>query len=170
MDEMKLLAELTKNCEGKKAKLFELMKTYEVAVLGRDVQRQEFKEIENKVLSEHEFLCGRCDIKKRSDDQPSFGDRITDEMWDFLLSDEDFNRLQKTLLPYYVKAGLTDEKGYYVTNWDEIVCDARCELVDYIIDEIVPSDFRGLFAQNKKSIIFQEKLIKVFKNSVKAAA
>lgn len=72
--------------------------------------------------------------------------------------------------PLYVEAGLTDEKGYYITNWDMIACDARCELVDYIIDEIVPENFRKLFGQNRASIVFQEKLINAFKKSIKTAA
>lgn len=170
MEKELLLAELTKNCEGKKERLFELMKSYELAELGRDVQRQHFKDIENKVLQENEFFCGRDGLTKRCDEQPSFGERITDEKWSFLLSDEDFDRLQKMMQPLSVEAGLTDEKGYYITNWDMIACDARCELVDYIIDEIVPGDFRELFGQNRASIVFQEKLINAFKSSIKPAA
>jgi len=170
MDEVKLLAELTKNCEGKKERLLELLKAFDLAELGRDVQRQQFKDIEKKVLKENEFFCGRDGLTKRCDEQPSFGERITDEKWSFLLSDEDFDRLQKMMQPLYVEAGLTDEKGYYITNWDMIACDARCELVDFIIDEIVPENFRKLFGQNRVSIVFQEKLINAFKNSIKTAA
>lgn len=169
MEENILLAELTKNCEGKREKLFELLKTYELAELGSGVQRQQFKDIENKVLQENEFFCGRSDVVKRCDEQPSFGERITNEKWSFLLSDEDFDRLQKAMLPYYVEQGLTDENGYYITNWDMIACNARCELVDYIIDEIVPKTFCELFRQNRVSIVFQEKLIKVFKKNLKVA-
>lgn len=165
-----LLALLTKNCEGKKEKLFELLKTYELAELGKKVQGQHFKDIENKVLQENEFLCGRSDVSIRCDDQPRFGERITNERWSFLLSDDDFDRLQATMLPYYVEAGLTDEKGYYITNWDMISCKARKELVDYIIDEIVPASFRELFGQKRDYITFQDKLINIFKDSVKSAA
>lgn len=65
MDEVKLLSELTKNCEGKKEKLLDLLKAYDLAELGRDVQRQQFKDIENKVLKENEFFCGRDGLTKR---------------------------------------------------------------------------------------------------------
>ena len=42
MEEKVLLAELTKNCEGKKGKLIELLKVYEIAELGREVWREHF--------------------------------------------------------------------------------------------------------------------------------
>lgn len=169
MEEKILLAELTKNCNGKKEKVLELLKTYELAELGREIQRQQFKDIENIVLKENVFLCGRPEIKVRCDDQPIFGERITDEKWDFLLSDDDFDRLQSLMLPLYVEANLTDEKGYYVMNWDMIACNARNECVEYIIQEIVPSAFRTIFWKNRQSVVFQEKLINVLKSSLKAA-
>ena len=158
-----LLAELTKNCEGKKEKLSEFMKTYELAKLGREVMNQRFKDIENKVLQENEFFCGRSDVYSRCDEQPKFGERIADAKWSFLLSDEDFDRLQAATLPYEVEAGLTDDKGFFITNWHTIECKARGELVNYIIDEIVPEQFRDSFKSNSDRIVFQDKLINAFK-------
>ena len=162
MNEKILLAELTKNCNGKKEKIVELLKTYELAELGRDVWRQEFKEIENRVLNENVFLCAR---EFSRDTGFKSGDRITSEEWDFLLSDEDFSRLQSLLAPCYVEAGLTDEKGYYTTNWDTIVCDARNDLVKYVINEILPNSMAGIFMENIWSIVMQEKLIKILKSA-----
>lgn len=165
MEDKILLAELTKNCNGKKEKVLELLKAFDLAELGSEIQRQQFKDIENKVLKENEFFCGRPDIKVRSDDQPIFGERITDEKWDFLLSGDDFDRLQSLMLPLNVEANLTDEKGYYVTNWDMIVCDARNELVSFIIDEIIPKGIAEIFRKNIHSIVMQEKLIKITKKA-----
>lgn len=170
MEKEILLAELTKNCNGKKEKFLELLKAFDLAELGREVQRQEFKDIENKVLKENVFLCGRPEIKVRCDDQPIFGERITDEKWSFLLSDDDFDRLQSLMLPLYVEANLTDENGYYVTNWDMIACDARNELVSFIVDEIVPKAIAGVFRKNIHSIVMQEKLIKITKQAFGIAA
>ena len=170
MEEKILLAELMKNCGEKREKLVELLKAFDLAEIGRDLQRERFKEIENRVLAEHEFFCGR-DVNVRDDEQPRNGDRILSEEWTFLLSDKDFTRYQETLIPYYVEAGLTDEKGYYVTNWDSIVCDARCELVEYIIKEILPAALRPIFWEYRNHIIYQEKLIKITKDAfVKKAA
>ena len=170
MEEKILLAELTKNCEGKKEKVLELLKTFDLAELGSEMQRQQFKDIENKVLKENVFLCGHPEAKVRCDDQPIFGERITDEKWSFLLSDDDFDRLQSLMQPLYVEANLTDEKGYYVTNWDMIACKARRELVEYVINEVIPSAFRKLFWENRDRIVFQEKLIKITKRAFGVAA
>ena len=170
MEKEILLAELTKNCGEKKEKLMDLLKAFDLAELGSKVQRQQFKDIENKVLKENIFLCGHPEMKVRCDDQPIFGERITDEKWDFLLSDDDFDRLQSLMLPLYVEANLTDEKGYYVTNWDMIACEARCELVEYIIKEVIPTAFRKLFWENRDRIVFQEKLIKITKEAFGVAA
>ena len=74
------------------------------------------------------------------------------------------------MLPLYVEANLTDEKGYYVTNWDMIACEARCELVEYIIKEVIPTAFRNLFWENRDRIVFQEKLIKIPKEAFGVAA
>jgi len=170
MEKEILLAELTKNCGEKKEKLMDLLKAFDLAELGSKVQRQQFKDIENKVLKENVFLCGRPEVKVRCDDQPIFGERITDEKWSFLLSDDDFDRLQSLMQPLYVEANLTDEKGYYVTNWDMIACEARCELVEYIIKEVIPTAFRKLFWENRDRIVFQEKLIKITKEAFGIAA
>ena len=170
MEEKILLAELTKNCGEKKEKLMDLLKAFDLAELGSEMQRQQFKDIENKVLKENVFLCGRPEMKVRCDDQPIFGERITDEKWSFLLSDDDFDRLQSLMLPLYVEANLTDEKGYYVTNWDMIACKARNELVSFIVEEIIPKGIAEIFRRNIHSIVMQEKLIKITKEAFGVAA
>lgn len=162
MEEKILLAELKKNCNDKKAKVMELLEAYDLAELGRQVWEERFKDIENKVLNEHKFYaekdCGRgVGIHK--------GDRITDESFSFLLSDDDFKRLQDLMLPIYVAENLTDKDGYYTQNWDEIVWVARCELVKYIIEEVVPSAFRPIFRKNERSLILQEKIISITKEA-----
>lgn len=166
MEEKILLAELTKNCEGKKEKLMELLKSYELAELGRDVQNQQSKDIYNRVLSENEFFAAdnfaRGGIKK--------GDRITDESCMFMVSDKDFSRISELAHPLFVEQKICDEKGYYITNWSSIVCDARNSLVRFLIDEIVPKSFKELFMSNINSIVFQDKLINAFKSCVKPAA
>ena len=90
MEKEILLAELQKNCGEKKEKLMDLLKAFDLAELGSKVQRQQFKDIENKVLKENIFLCGHPEMKVRCDDQPIFGERITGEKWDFLLSFHSF--------------------------------------------------------------------------------
>ena len=90
MEEIRLTAELKKNCETNRKKLSKLMKVYDLCVLGYDIQEQRCKDVYNKVLSENEFYVSR-DMKRA---EIKVGERITDEKFDFLLSDEDFDRLQ----------------------------------------------------------------------------
>ena len=166
MDKEILLAELMKNCNGKKEKLMELMETLELAELGREVQNQQEKDIYNKVLAENDIFANdnfaRAGIKK--------GDRITDESFMFMLSDKDLSRLNELAHPLFVEQKICDEKGYYITNWSSIVVKAKNELVRFLIDEVIPKSFRELFLSNINSVVFQDKLINAFRSSIKPAA
>lgn len=165
MEEKILLAELTKNCDEKKQKLIELLTTFELAEIGYDMQEQQCKDIYNQILAENEFYAA----KDGSRMGVGLGDRITDEGQDFLLSEEEWDRLQSLVQPALTKAGITDERGYYVERWSEIRCHARRELVDYILDEILPLPLRMSLEVCRNSVVWQDKLIKVFKSSLKPA-
>lgn len=165
MEEKILLAELTKNCDEKKQKLIELLTTFELAEIGYDMQEQQCKDIYNQILAENEFYAA----KDGSRMGVGLGDRITDESQDFLLSDEEWDRLQSLVQPALTKAGITDERGYYVERWSEIRCHARSELVDYILDDILPLPLRMSLEVCRNSVVWQDKLIKVFKSSLKPA-
>lgn len=157
MEEIRLTAELKKNCETNRKKLFELLKVYDLCVLGYDMQEQRCKDVYNKVLSENEFYAsldiGRTGVK--------VGDRITDEKFDFLLSDEDFDRLQTLAIQIFVVEGITDEKGYFIENWVTKKVQARKELVEFIINNIVPSEMRETFLEAKYNIVQMDKLINI---------
>ena len=89
MEKEIMIAELRENCNRHRDTLIELLKSYDLAVLGRDMANAHEKDIHNRVLAENEFYVSRrferdCEIK--------FGDRITDETYDFLMSKEDFER------------------------------------------------------------------------------
>ena len=166
MEEKILLAELTKNCEGKKQKLMDLLEAFELACLGYDLQDQHSKDIHNRVLQENEFFaahdCGRgLDIH--------IGDRITDEEYLFLLSDKDFDKVLKLSHPICVAEKLTDEKGYFLENWVGIRAKAREELVNFLIYEIIPESLRHHFDSCRWNVVHSDKLIDVFKKSMKAA-
>ena len=166
MEEKILLAELTKNCGEKKEKLMDLLKTFDLAELGRKMDDEREKEISNRVLSENEFFAGK-DAERIG---MKSGDRITDEEFTFLLSESDFKKFLKVRRPLLVAEKLCDENGYYLVNWGKITCDARYALVEYIIDEIVPKAIAGLFRKNIHSIVMQEKLIKITKQAFGIAA
>lgn len=162
MEDKILLAELTKNCDHKKAKVLELFEALELAELGYKLQDERCKDIHNRVLAEHEFLC---DKEYSRDTGFKVGDRITDDEFLFLLSDEDFDRVMKLSRPIEVAEKITDEDGYFLENWGKMRCDARCELVEYIILEIVPEALRPIFWENRINYTFQEKLIKITKDA-----
>ena len=167
MEEKILLTELTKNCNGKKEKVLELLKAFDLAELGRKMNDEREKEISNRVLAENEFFC--CKEYSR-DTGFKAGERITDEEFTFLLSESDFQKYLKIRRPLLVAEKLCDENGYYLINWGMITRNARYALVEYIIDEIVPKAIAGLFRKNIHSIVMQEKLIKITKQAFGIAA
>lgn len=167
MEKEMLLAELTKNCKKNNQKLMELMKSYELAKLGNEVQEQQIEDIYNRVLSENVFLAekeisrGEVIIRK--------GDRITSDKYSFLLSDEDFDKFQKLSLPYLVSEKITDESSRYITNWHTIELQAMNDLVEFIILNIVPASMRDKFWEARHSVVFEHKLIDALQSCVKAA-
>ena len=160
MEKTILTAELKKNCETNREKLSELLKVYDLTVLGYQVQEQRCKDVYNKVLAENEFYASR-DIERT---EIKVGERITDEKFDFLLSDEDFDRLQTLARPIFVAEGITDENDYFIENWVTKKVSARKELVEFIIQEIVPQEMREKFWEVRHNIVQKDKLISIMRS------
>lgn len=160
MEEIRLTAELKKNCETNRDKLSELLKVYDLCVLGYDMQEQRCKDVYNKVLSENEFYASR-DVARA---EIKIGERITDEKFNFLLSDEDFDRLQALARPIFVAEGITDENGYFIENWATKKVHARKDLVEFIIQNIVPSEMREKFWEVRHNIVLTDKLIEIMRS------
>lgn len=157
-NEKQMCAELESNCTKYNERLLELMKTYDLAKLGNEVQRQEFDDIYNEVLAKNEFYCKsdeyeRAGVKK--------GERITDaeDMW--TLEEYDFQKVMELSHPLEVERGLTDEKGCYITNWMTIEVEAKQELVNFIIDNILPKSLRKGLEKARTSIVYQDKLLDI---------
>lgn len=162
-----LLAELTKNYKEKMQKLMDLMKTFDLACLGYDMQEQHSKDILNRVLRENEFFCARNYSRDIGYD---IGDRILDEDYLFMLSEEDFNRVLELSNHIGVEEKLIDEEGNYLEHWADIRAKARRELVNFIIDEMVPKEWRHHFNGHRMSIVITDKLINLFRNFTKKSA
>lgn len=163
-NEKQMCSELESNCTKNKERLLELMKTYELAKLGDEMQKQQFNDIYNEVLAKNEFYCKSGDYERVG---VKCGDRITDEKNLWTLDDDDFHKVMELALPLQVEQGLTDDKGYYITNWLTIELAAKRELVDFIIGNIIPSDMREQFAKVRTSIVYQDKLLDIVKNAFK---
>lgn len=159
MDQIKMMAELKTNCETNINKLAELFKAYDMAELGYKAQWEQSKECHTEALKNNCFYaaedCERAGIKG--------GDRITEEEFPFLLSDDDFDHLQKLTLPILVKKGITDEKGYYLTDWLGLKCEARRALIGFILDNILPNALRIEFASARMNITHEEKLMAILR-------
>ena len=160
-----MIAELTENCNRHRDTLIELLKSYDLAVLGREMADAHEKDIHNRVLAENEFYVSRrferdCEVK--------FGDRITDETYDFLMSKEDFERYLKLSRPIMVAEGVCDENGYYLTDWVSIKVNTMNVLVDFIIANILPTALRETFAMVRRNVVQEEKLIDITRKAFAA--
>lgn len=152
--------ELGRNLTLNHDRLCELMRDYELAQLGYDVQEQQFKDIYNRVLGENEFYsCMDCDTIKK-------GGRIISEDFSFLLSEEDWRRYMEMAKPYCIEQGLIDNEDRYITNWLEISCKAKNTLIDFIIDELIPSSMRVAFDRMRRNVVYQDKLLGIVKSAV----
>lgn len=168
MEEKILLAELQKNLAAHKDKLVELLKIFDLTNLGYDMQRCKEKEVLNRVLRENVFLAEKEFSRKPA--SIKVGDRITDEEFDFLLSDEDTERLFALARPLMVSEKVTDENGRYLEDWIGQRCDARRELIDFLLDNVVPKALRKTFEIARQNIVWSDRLIDITKKSfVKAA-
>ena len=156
----KQLAELTRNVTPEvRGKLSDLFRLYEVARLGNEVQNAQINDLYDKTLSENEFYAAaderRMGINK--------GDRIFSHKYDFLLSKDDFNRLLYLAGKKLEAAGICDKIGYYLVNWTIQMINAKNALIDFIIKNIVPEDFRPIFWENRRNVAKMEKLIEITK-------
>lgn len=161
----KMLAEFTAKCKKGEKKLFELMKLYDLAELGYKLQDEQTKEVYNEILAKNEFFVARDDPHGKY----APGMRITSEDDSFMMSDEDFQRMLDLARPVMVERKITDENGYFLEDWFGMRQKAWRELVEYIIQEIVPDQMRDEFWARRTNVVFGDKLIDALKSSIKAA-
>lgn len=166
MNNAKMIAELESNCKANFNQLCELFKAYDLAKIGYDMQEEQTKECYNAVLAENVFTAS----KEYTRGGISTPETVTNESSLFLLSDEDFEKVQKLAAPKLVAAGVTDERGYYITDWLGIKGDARRALVDFIINKILPDAFKAQFEEAKRNITYQYKLIDITRPMIQKTA
>lgn len=162
MNKEMLLAEFMKNGKGKEKKLFELLKVFDLANLGYEMQNEMCVDVYNDVLAKNEFFCAK-DVDRTG---LKVGDRITDERFMFLLSDEDFEELLRLTAPIMVERKITDEKGYFLVDWCTKKVVARKELVDFLLDEFLPKSFAADLESCRWNVVYSDKLINVLKSCI----
>lgn len=162
MNEEMLLAEFMKNGKGKEKKLFELLKVFDLAELGYKMRDEMCDDVYNEVLRNNKFYC--CEEVERTGFK--IGDRITDEKFTFLLSDEDFEELLRLSAPIMVERKITDEKGYFIVDWNSKKLDARNELVNFILDEFLPKSLADGLESCRWNVVHSDKLINALKSCI----
>lgn len=160
------MAEFADNVKANFTQLQELFKAYDLAKLGYDMQEQECKDAHNRVLAANEFFaaedCPRAGIKA--------GDRVTDEMGSFCLSEDDWERYMKLCTAETFKAGITDENSYFIEDWTTIRGNARRALVAFIIDILLPQELYIVFKPLELNIVQTDKLLSIIRPMVSKAA
>jgi len=165
MEEQRLLSVLKENCKANEKTLIEMMKVLDLTILGDEIQEQQFKDIYNRVLSENTFVCAR-EFKRETGFK--VGDRILDESMMFLLSEEDFDKVGKLALPYFVEEKLTDESGRYITNWSMKVVEEKNNVFAFICKKILPKELGDFFYERRWNIVVQDKVINATRKSIVA--
>ncbi len=165
MEEQRLLSVLKENCKANEKTLIEMMKVLDLTILGDEIQEQQFKDIYNRVLSENTFVCAK-EFKRETGFK--VGDRILDESMMFLLSEEDFDKVGKLALPYFVEEKLTDESGRYITNWSMKVVEEKNNVFAFICKKILPKELGDFFYERRWNIVVQDKVINATRKSIVA--
>lgn len=152
-------AELRRNILANGPRMHDLFLQYDLSTLKEKLQQEQVKEIYDAVLAENDFRIGREDYTPMDVNDPKPGDRITSDDWSFLLSDDDFERLQAIAAPRLHASGVTDEEGRYRIDCLGMKVQAFRSLVEFIISRILPESMKKTFAENKDSVVPMEKLI-----------
>lgn len=166
MDTKEMTAEFTANCKANIGQLAELFKAYDLAKLGYKMQEEQSKQCYTEALQAGEYRAAEGYNMRGVNINE--GDRVTDYKLSWLLSNEDFGRLNAAAMPLLVRDGVTDEKGYYITDWLGIKGDARRALVNFIVDTILPDGMRAQFAAVRLNIVQTDKLLDIVRPIVAA--
>ena len=166
MEIKEMTAEFTANVKANIQQLTDLFKDYDLAKLGFKMQEEQCKECHNEALKTGEYYAAEsCD--RRGIDIKA-GDRITDEMFTFLLSEDDWDRFMDAALPILEREGVTDAEGNYLTDWIGMEIEARQALVNFIIDTILPDGMREQFSAVRLNIVQTDKLLDIVRPIVAA--
>lgn len=163
MDFTKMMSELAVNCTAQCKKLAELFEAFDLAKLGYEAQEAHIADLYNEVLKEHTFYTSK-DCEKLG---KKAGNRVEDEQDTFLLSKSDFEKFLELTTQKLAEAGITDTKGYYITNWLTIKMDAKRELVNFIIDCILPKNLISRFEEARHNVVYQDKLLDIIRPALK---
>ena len=166
METKEMTAEFTANVKANIQQLAELFKAYDLAELGYKMQEEQSKQCYTEALQAGEYHAAEGYNMRGVNINE--GDRVTDEKYSWLLSDVDFDRLQTAALRLLVRDGVTDERGYYITDWLGIKGDVSRAFVNFIIDAILPDGMKEQFSAVRLNIVQTDKLLDIVRPIVAA--
>lgn len=166
METKEMTAVFTANVKANIQQLADLFKAYDLAELGYKMQEEQSKQCYTEALQAGDYRAAEGYNMRGVNINE--GDLVTDEKYSWLLSDVDFGRLQTAALRLLVRDGVTDERGYYITDWLGIKGDARRALVNFIIDTILPDGMREQFSAVRLNIVQTDKLLDIVRPIVAA--
>lgn len=146
--------------------LADLLATYDLAKLGYEMEEQQSTDAFNQALKESVYKassdCPRADIKK--------GDRITDELYSFLLNEKDFDAANKRHAEILHALGVCDEEGTLYHSMLQEKGTARRELINFYVANIMPPvygrQFQNAIKENTLNIVQEEKLLDIIRRTV----
>lgn len=160
------LSELTANITAHKNELIERLKMYDLCKLGEQMQDAQCADIYNQVLASNEFYAREAMGYRGWEGEPKAGERITNNEWSFMLTRPDFDKLMNLALPLMIEAKITDENGRYIERWTEKKINARQELINLIIDHILPESMKTNFAVARYNVVVMDKLIRITRDAI----
>jgi len=133
-----LLQQFTEILNSRAEELHDLQTLYNLKKIQNDMVQEQFKKLENKVLSENIF----CAAKTYERIGLSAGDRITDQRNDFTMSESDMEKYLKLCTIETTKAGLTYPDSTYTEegNTENQLREIKNQLINFAV-EILPPDF-----------------------------
>jgi hypothetical protein len=150
--------EFENNMNQGKDHLHLLKLQYLAAQLVEHELQEKFNEAHNKVLQDNEFFVVNTDTRLSQ----KIGDRITDQEYEFCMSDEDLKKYFALCTIETTKRGLTKDDGTYNDNCNgiEIKFKAENALVDYQIS-LLPKALQDEFQAVKKDYVLKHKFIDI---------
>lgn len=141
MGNKNLLGELVSNCKNGRDQLRKLNDEY-IRLNNLKWQRDEKEDyVRNLVLLDNTFYADK-DTPAYSSGRIQKGDRITENAFSYLMSDEDFEKYDTICMERLLSAGLVDKEGNPTPDYNKQTSDALQNTIDFFISTVVPKIFR----------------------------
>lgn len=145
-----LLDNFTKLIDSRKTEIMELQSMYLLKKAQNETVREMFNAIYDEVLQNGKYYAESSYAGGRENINIAAGDRITSHLYEWLMSEKDFDEYLEVCKQKLFEAGLTDEKGFYTdeTNTENQLTEIEDKLISLSV-EILPDDFPNKYLLEK---------------------